>query len=367
MPTEVPLYIMNLFGVRKYPAWLQLTISLGLIVTLSVASYFASDFIGYRTVALVLLLAVSVLAMLFDVMPVLVTAFFSAVIWNFFFIPPVFTLHIGSPEDALMALMYFVVALINVVLSSKIRQFEKEARDKQERDETIRLYDTMLNSLSHELRTPIAAIIGSVDAIKSEQGKITEEQKRELIAEIEVAAERLNQQVGNLISMSRLESGVLKMRPDWCDVNELVHYVLKRNEQHRNNREVIFKQNEKLPLMFLDRKVVEQVLQNLIVNSYQHTPDNSVVEIQVKHTNGECEIIVSDNGNGFPPEFIENVFEKFYRLPGSGTGGIGLGLSIARGFVLAHGGTLNLTQNQPNGAVFTVRIPCEVSKIKIGS
>jgi two-component system sensor histidine kinase KdpD len=110
------------------------------------------DYTGYRVVALILLLAVSILAMLFDILPVLFTALSSALIWNFFFIPPIFNFHVGTPEDVLM---YFVVALINAVLTFKIRQIEKKTSDEENREKTIMLYNTLLNSLSHELRTPI--------------------------------------------------------------------------------------------------------------------------------------------------------------------------------------------------------------------
>src|SRR5690606_19001108 len=168
--------------------------------------------------------------MLFDILPVLVTAVSSALIWNFFFIPPTFNLFISTPEDVLMFLMYFVIALINAVLTFKIRSVEKKARDKEKREKTIQLYNTMLNSLSHELRTPISAIIGAVDTIKENNVKLSNSNKNELIDEIEIAGLRLNRQVENLLNMSRLEAGVLDLNPDWCDLHELIHNVIKNNE-----------------------------------------------------------------------------------------------------------------------------------------
>ena len=171
-------------------------------------SYFSVEFIGYRIVALILLLVVSLLAMLIDIFPVLVTALLSALIWNFFFIPPTFTFHIGTPEDALMFLMYFVIAMINAVLTFKIREFERKARDKEEKEKSIKLYNILLNSLSHELRTPIATIIGAIDTIKDNETKLSNNNKKELYSEIEIASFRLNRQVENLLNMSRLEAGI---------------------------------------------------------------------------------------------------------------------------------------------------------------
>ena len=125
------------------------------ILVCSVASlcYVFSGLIGYKVVALILLLAVSLLAISFDIFPVLSAALMSALIWNFFFIPPRFTFHVSNTEDFILFIMYFVIALINAVLTYKIRQIQKVARKKEERANTIKLYNTLLNSLSHELRT----------------------------------------------------------------------------------------------------------------------------------------------------------------------------------------------------------------------
>ena len=130
---------MGLFRARKYSIINQYLISILLIVLSSVACYFSVEFIGYRVVALILLFVVSVLAMLFDILPTLLAAVLSSFIWNFFFIPPTFTFHIDTPEDTLMFLMYFVIASINAVLTFKIRQIEKTARDKEDKEKSIRL------------------------------------------------------------------------------------------------------------------------------------------------------------------------------------------------------------------------------------
>jgi two-component system, OmpR family, sensor histidine kinase KdpD len=352
---------------RKLNIGVQLGISLGLIALIAVPSYFVADLIGYRVVALLLLLAVSVLAMLFEFIPVLITAVVSALAWNFFFIPPIFTFHIGEPEDALMALMYIAVALINVVLTTKIRQFEKDSRDKEERENTIRLYNTLLNSLSHELRTPISTIIGAADTIRESEEKLSEKQRRELITEIGIAGSRLNRQVENLLNMSRLESGTLKLKRDWCDVNELIYSIIEESKSVAMQHEIVFTPNEKLPLFRLDRGLLEQVIKNILHNAVQHTPAGTRITIQARQQSNVCILELSDNGPGFPENEIQNVFEKFYRLPNSNTGGTGLGLSIAKGYVAAHGGTIKLANAPARGAIFTIHIPAEASTIKLQS
>jgi two-component system, OmpR family, sensor histidine kinase KdpD len=165
---------LNLLRTRNNSKRKQYTISILLIVATAVPCFFLVHFIGYRAVALILLMAVSLNAILFDILPVLVSAVLSALIWNFFFIPPILTLHIDTPEDGLMFLMYFVIASINAVLTFKIREFDKRQRDQEERAKSIALYNTLFNSLSHELKTPIATIIGAVDTITDTNTRLSD-------------------------------------------------------------------------------------------------------------------------------------------------------------------------------------------------
>ena len=123
--------------------------------------------------------------------------------------------------------MYFVIALVNAVLTFKIRQIEKAARQKEEKAHTVKLYNTFLNSLSHELRTPIAAIIGATDNLQNNSAQLSPQNKNELVTEISKASFRLNQQVENLLNMSRLESGFIQPKKDWCDINELIYDAVK--------------------------------------------------------------------------------------------------------------------------------------------
>ncbi|MBL7890219.1 MAG: PAS domain-containing sensor histidine kinase [Bacteroidia bacterium] len=331
-----------------------------LVLFVSVACFYTSNIIGYRVVALILLMTVSFVAMLFEILPVLIAAILSAIIWNFFFIPPIFTFHIHNAEDVLMFLLYFFIALVNAVLTFKIREAEKKARDKEEKENTIKLYNTLLNSLSHELRTPISTILGAVDTLKEEKDKLTPKHETELLSEIDKASIRLNRQVENLLSMSRLESGMLKPKRDWCDVNELINACIHKLDPV-NDHAIVFVPNEQLPLFKLDTGLLDQIMHNLIHNAIQYTPAGSIITVSALHAMDKCLIMVSDNGNGFPEKEIPLVFEKFYRMPNSKTGGSGLGLSIVKGFVEAMSGAITLKNNVDAGAVFTVEIPAETS------
>lgn len=350
---------LNVFNTRKYPIKAQYLISIALVFIITAICYYTSDLVGYRVIALILLMTVSFIAMLFEILPVLVTAVLSAIIWNFFFIPPLFTFHIDNTEDVLMFLLYFFIALVNAVLTFKIREAEKKARDKEEKENTIKLYNTLLNSLSHELKTPISTIIGAVDTLKNEKEKLSPDNQTQLLQEIDKAGTRLNRQVENLLNMSRLESGMLQPKLDWCDLNELINSVI--HKLSANHHTIEFIPNEKLPLFKLDAGLIEQIIHNILHNAIQYTPENTVIKINALHQYDACVIIISDNGKGFPENEIPIVFDKFYRIPNTKAGGSGLGLSIVKGFVEALNGKIKLENNKGGGAKFTIEINAETS------
>lgn len=345
---------------RALRTGLQYLISVAVVLLVATACFAARGLIGYRVTALVLLMAVSVLAMLFEIAPVLTAAALSALVWNFFFIPPVLTFHIGNPEDLLLFLLYFVIALVNAVLLRKVRQAELRARDREQQEKAIAMYNTLLNSLSHELRTPISAIVGAVDAMKEEGAQLSTAQRAELLSTMEEAGMRLDRQVEDLLNMSRLESGVLQPRRDWCDVNELIGDVVNKlgaNDAHP----IHFTPDPGLPLFKLDGGLLEQVVGNVLHNALQYTPDGTPITLGARHEGEACVITVADEGPGFPEAERARAFDKFYRVAGTRRGGSGLGLSIVKGFVEAHGGTVMLAPNSPRGARFTISLPAETS------
>jgi two-component system, OmpR family, sensor histidine kinase KdpD len=330
------------------------------VLGIALACYLVLDWIGYKAVALVLLVMVSVLAMRFDIWPVLIAALLSALILNFFFIPPRFTFHINETEDILMFLMYFMVAMVNAVLTNKIKVQEKKVRDKEDKENTIRLYNTLLNSLSHELKTPISTIIGATDTLKENEASLSPAVKSTLLAEIETAGNRLDRQVENLLNMSRLESGMLKVKRDWCDLNELIHMVIQKLDPGARKR-VVYDSGSALPLFKIDTGLMEQVIYNILQNAIVYAPGEKDVMITIGYEDDHCIIQITDHGPGFPEDQINQIFDKFYRLPDSKTGGTGLGLSIAKGFTEAHGGKVTVRNQEGGGAQFTITLPAETS------
>jgi two-component system, OmpR family, sensor histidine kinase KdpD len=353
---------LKILGLHTIPKKTQSIISVLSVLLISLLCFSTINLVGYQVTALVLLLVVSVLAMLFDITPVLLAACLSAIIWNFFFIPPIYTFHIAKAEDAFLFLMYFVVAMVNAILTFKIRETEKKVRDKEEKENTIKLYNTLLNSLSHELKTPIATIIGAVDTLK-DNPTINESNKTELITQIGIAGLRLNKEVENLLSISRLESGVLKLNYDWCDLNELVNIVINILEADLNGHIISFQQNEQMPLVKLDSLLIQHALYNLLHNAIQYTPNGTFINIHFHMDEEDCIISINDNGQGFPENEQVKVFDMFYRLPMHKTGGSGLGLSIVKGFIEAHKGTIQLISEEGNGSEFIIKLPVETSYV----
>lgn len=349
---------------KKKSTTTQYIFCIGSVLLIGAVSFFIFHTIGYRIVALILLMVVSILATLFDILPVLTAALLSALIWNYFFIPPVFTFHIENAEDLLMFFLYFFVALINAVLTFKIREAEKIARDKEDKENSIKLYNTVLNSLSHELRTPIATIIGSVDILIENQSNLSQSNRNELLKEIEKASLRLNRQVENLLNMSRLESGIIKPKIDWCDINELIYTTIKKIDTSFKNNTIIFNENERLPFFKVDSGLLSEVIYNILHNAVQYTPEKSNITIAVENQQSNLVIQIADNGVGFSEKEIRHIFEKFYRTPHTKTGGTGLGLTIAKGYVEAHNGEIKVENNEPAGAKFTITIPSETSFLK---
>ncbi len=344
------------------PRKTQYLISVVAVISVAALGLALHNLIGYRVVALMLLVTVSILTLFLDIIPVIIAAVLSALLWDLLFIPPRFTFAIGTTEDRLLLLMYFIIALIHAVLTYKIKQVQKEVRSREEKSKAIKFYNTLLNSLSHELRTPITTIIGATDNLMNAE-RLSEKDKNELLLEVSIASLRLNQQVENLLSMSRLESGVFQIKKDWCDVKELIYTVIQRFEPTIDNYKVSIFVPDNLPLFNLDYGLMEQVLHNLISNAIQHNAEGTDIVITADIQDEKLLLTISDSGKGFPENEIDRVFDKFYRVQGSRPGGTGLGLSIVRGFVEAHHGKVTLSNLPLRGVMFSIEIPTEVSYI----
>ena len=227
--------------------------------------------------------------------------------------------------------------------------------------ESERLYKTLFNSISHELRTPIATIMGASENLMSGQPQLTSTIK-DLSTEIHIAAERLNRLVANLLDMTRLESGMIQAKQDWCDIRDIINATLKNLEREIAHHPISVHILDDLPLVKLDFGLMEQALTNLIYNATVHTPNGTSIEIAARVEDSHYIITVADHGPGIPTSDMDKVFEKFYRAKGTAAGGTGLGLPIAKGFIEAHRGTLSVRNMAAGGAEFKIDLPIETGK-----
>ncbi len=351
---------MKVFLLNKLSREKQYIYCLVAVILVSAICLGLSPALGYRVVALILLLTVSLLAISFDILPVLISAALSAFIWDVFFIPPRLTVHINTAEDTILLIMYFVIAMINGVLTYKIRQAEKVSTLKEEKANSVKLYNTILNSLSHELRTPIAAIIGAADNLQSNENLSTQD-REQLITEISKASLRLNQQVENLLNISRLESGHIKPKNDWCDIVELVYEVVKKIEENNSKQKVNISINQNLPLCSIDKGMLDQIIYNLLNNAAVHTQPGTGIRLTVNCHANLLQIVIEDEGPGFRDVDMKDVFRKFSRNRTGTTSGSGLGLSIVKGFTEALKGSVELKKGYNGGAQFTVLISVKTS------
>src|SRR4051794_17746941 len=241
------------------------------VAALTVASWLLTPLTGYGAISLIFLLGVLLAGMVLSRGPVLLVAALSALSWNFLFIPPLFTLHIAKLEDALTFATYFIVAITVGSLTAQLKAREHLAAQVQLAQESERLRKTLLDCVSHELKTPLAAIAAaSQELVRSAPNVQNAEALRELAAEIHAGSRRLNRVVNNLLDMNRLESGVVRPKQEWCDVRELLESAIEIERESLSGREVKLDVTEGIPLAFVDHTLIEQAVAKLLANAISH-------------------------------------------------------------------------------------------------
>ncbi|HEU5097447.1 MAG TPA: DUF4118 domain-containing protein, partial [Roseiflexaceae bacterium] len=243
------------------------------------------------------------------------------------------------------------LALERVALTEETQRAQVQA-------ETERMRSALLSSVSHDLRTPLAVITGATSSLVEGAATLEPATRLELAQTAYDQAERLNRLVGNLLDMTRLESGAVQVRKEWQPLEEVVGAALTRLDDRLREHPVTVALPPDGPLVPLDSVLIEQVLINLLENAIKYTPPGSPIEISAIGAGAVVTVTVSDRGPGIAPGDQQRIFEKFYRGP-SGTGGVGLGLTICRGIVEAHGGRIWAENRPDGGAAFHFTLPLE--------
>ena len=234
---------------------------------------------------------------------------------------------------------------------------QKAAEDTRLRMETEQMRSSLLSAISHDLRTPLASITGAASTLRSQGEKLSTEVKNELLESISDEAERLSRLVGNLLDMTRFESGTVELRRDLYPLEEIVGSALQRLEANMEGRAVTTLIPEDLPPVFVDDVLIGQVVTNLLENALKYTPVGTPLELAAEPAQDGVILEVRDRGPGFASGEEQRIFEKFYRGASHGVRGGGLGLAICRAIAQAHQGSIEAFNRSGGGAIFRVRLP----------
>ncbi len=237
-------------------------------------------------------------------------------------------------------------------------RISEQTKSTQMQIEAERLRNSLLSAISHDLRTPLATIVGSASTLLEDNVHLKPEDKLDLSRAILDEAERMSNLINNILDMARLDAGVIKLNKQWHPVEEIVGTVLTSLQKHLIGRKVNVEIPPGIPLIYADAVLIEQVLINLIENALRYTPTGTNIDINVETLQQQVKIAVADYGPGIPQGQEKHLFEKFYQANKEGAqSGVGLGLTICRAIVEAHGGSIGVHNKPEGGAVFTFNLP----------
>lgn len=310
--------------------------------------------------AMIYVLGVVVVATRFGRAASILATVLGVAAFDFFCVPPYFSLLINETKYAVVFAVMLIVGLVVGTLTDRLRIREQEAQVTRTTIEIERQRNALLSVVSHDLRTPLATITGAATAILDTEGIIDRVTHRELVTSIANEAMRLDRLVGNLLEMTRLESGAVKPDRQWQPIEEPIGAALSRIAGTPADRRVRTVIPSGLPIVEVDGVLLEQVVTNLVDNALKHAPDSDV-EIRAR-VEGEMLVVdVADRGPGLPPGQEERVFDKFHRGGARSGWGAGLGLTICRGILEAHGGRIWASARPEGGAVFSFALPVQTA------
>lgn len=268
-----------------------------------------------------------------------------------------------SPEERAVLgawVSLLAIALVRAGLSSEAKQ----AAMLREAD---KLRTALFNSVSHELRTPLAAIMASVYTLNDKAVAYGEKQRQQLLETIADASKRMERIIGNLLDTARLESGILQLKLDWCDLEDVVSGALRRSKEHTQSYKIKVEIADDLPLIYADAALLEHVVLNLLDNAVKYSVEGSEIEIQTCLDDSEVIVMVKDRGLGVTAKDLPHLFDKFYRVRQTEKiSGTGLGLAICKGIVDAHRGRIWAKQRTGGGSIFAFALPVTLPEEKAG-
>jgi len=311
-------------------------------------------------VAMVYLLVVVAIAVYFSRGAAIFGAALCVAAFDLVFVPPQGTFGVEDVQYLLTFAIMVAVALIISALTARVRSQAKAQADLSIEAETQRIRSTLLASISHDLRTPLAVLSGASSTLAETGERLGAEERRALAQSIYTQARDMSEQVAKILQMTRLETGTIVLERDWVALGEIAASVQARLAEQLARHRLMVELPADLPLVRVDAILVEQVLANLLENAARHTPAGTVVRLRVRRRDNELVVSVEDFGPGLAAEDVERVFAMFHRGASEGaTRGVGLGLAICRAIIRLHGGDAWAETMPGGGTAFRFTLPLE--------
>lgn len=308
---------------------------------------------------MIYLLGVLVIALLGQAGPSLFASVLCVLAYDYFFIHPYLSFAISDIQYVFSLIVMLLVAETISYLTIRLRRYNEATRKAELAAEAESFRNSLLMSISHDLRTPLAAIMGSASSMLQPGDHIDKAMVQDLAENIYDQSERLTKLVHNVLQVIRLESGSVRIKKSYHQLEDIVGSAFNKLEMLLDSKPVAMKLPQPMPLIPLDHILIEQVLTNLIENAVKFTPKHSPIEIIVEINNKMATINVGDYGPGLNSNDAIKIFDKFYRgqKPETSGSGIGLGLSICKSIVTVHGGTIWAQNRDEGGAIFSFTLP----------
>jgi two-component system, OmpR family, sensor histidine kinase KdpD len=311
-------------------------------------------------IAMVYLLAVVIVALRYSRGPAVLTSVVSVAAFDFLFVPPQGTFTV---EDVQYLLTFAIMLAVGLIISSLTESVRAQARAQAKLEaaaETERLRSTLLASISHDLRTPLAVMCGASSSLAERGERLAPEERAALAKSLFEQARDMSERVAKLLQMTRLEAGGLALERDWGSLAEIAGAVLARLREPLASHRVILELPDDLPLVRVDAALIDQALANLLENAARYTPTGTLLRLRAKREANELIVSVEDYGPGLPGGDLERLFAKFEHGAAEGcSGGVGLGLAICRAIVTLHGGRIWAEQLPGGGSAFRFTVPLE--------
>lgn len=250
-------------------------------------------------------------------------------------------------------------------LAIETARLASQARQAQLLREREKLHKSVLNSISHDLRTPLVSIAGTLSTLRDQSIQYDKETEQKLLDGAWLETQHLNRIVSNLLDMTRLQTGMMQLKLDWSDIQELIGIARSQMPERLHQRNLEIDIPSDLPLVEIDLTLMAQVITNLLDNALKYSEDETPIEIRARATKQNITLEIADRGTGIPEEDLPHIFETFYRAHRTGgIGGTGLGLSICEGIVNAHQGSIEAENRPDGGSIFRIHLPIHTPDIK---